>query len=129
MWVVLLRWLGWQVARVLVPPLSLREGQGWCQPQAFVCSPFIWFQVSLCPQLLSQASPEETSTSPPAPGFLTVGLDRVCSWKYPSGPCGVKSFSEPPSDCVALGERLKFSEPQFPSPVKLGGEFGHLRAC
>lgn len=112
---------------MLALPLSLRVGLRWCQPQAFVFSLFIWSQVSL-PQLLGQAAPEKPAHPLPTPGFLTMGLARMGSWKCPPGPCRIKTPAEPHSDCVALGKRLEFSEPQFPLPVNLGGEVGHLRA-
>lgn len=72
-----MEFLQWQAARGLatcVPKSELR----WCQPQAFVWSLLVWFQVSL-PQLQSLAVPEETSAFFPCPGFLIEGQVEVRS--------------------------------------------------
>lgn len=55
----------------------------WCQPQALSAPLFIWFQLSLPAQLLSQAAPEETSTSSP------------CLW-VPNNRSGQVAFLEIP---------------------------------
>lgn len=113
-------------------PSSVPQGrtQMVCQPQAFVPSPPI-YQVSGFPPSSAfepgcfQKKPEHPL---PVPRFLTAVLPGVASWKCSLGPCKIKTPTKSHSDCVASVKRLKFSESQFPSPVKLGGEFGALRA-
>lgn len=67
----------------------------------------------------------KASTSSPYPWVPNNGSGQDGLLEMPSR---IKTPAEPHSDCVALGKRLEFSEPQFPLPVNLGGEVGHLRA-